>query len=112
MSKHEFGLMPCLPEKGKRYDAYTPEKYVLIAVEDDDLNEAIAQQECLCRIPCYWHTTDHLEHGLAYYGVTLIPPQSAELFCTALDGLPRMEKLCALFAEAARKECYIIHFGI
>ncbi len=27
MARHEFGIMPQPPEKGKRYDDYEPKKY-------------------------------------------------------------------------------------
>lgn len=37
MPEHNFGIMQTAPEKGKRFDNYTPEKYSCISVDDDDI---------------------------------------------------------------------------
>ena len=41
MAKHEFGIMQTAPQKGKRYDAYDPQKYNCITVDDDYLEDIV-----------------------------------------------------------------------
>jgi len=73
MAKHEFGIMPVAPQPGKRYDQYGPWKYGCISVDDDYLEGII---EKLTSIDFYWHTLSVKGKGLAYCGITLIPPSS------------------------------------
>ncbi len=37
-------------------------------------------------IKCYWHSIDRPEKGLAYHGVSLIPPESLNLFESNVSG--------------------------
>ena len=80
MAKHEFGIMPEAPRRGERYDRYEPEKYACISV-DDDYVEAITER--LTAIDFYWHTLSVKGKGLAYCGITLIPPSSLYAFIGA-----------------------------
>ena len=73
MLKHEFGIMPEKPESGQTFKEYEPETYDCITV-DDECVLAVAKR--MKRIKCYWHSLDRPEAGLAYYGITLIPPES------------------------------------
>ena len=34
MAKHEFGILPRDPRLGERYDAYEPERYGCVSVDD------------------------------------------------------------------------------
>lgn len=92
MPRHEFGIMQTNPKKKKRYDYYEPDKYDCISVDDDDL---LSLLKSLNEVKCYWHTLERTESGLAYYGITLIPPA-----------------LLALLTEAQKYNKYVIHFGI
>ncbi len=42
MAKHEFGIMQDAPQKGVRYDEYEPWKYNCISVNDDHLEDIVA----------------------------------------------------------------------
>ena len=73
MAMHEFGIMREIPQAGCRYDEYVPEKYDCISI-DDDIVEVFAKK--LLDVDMCWHTIDITEKGLAYFGITLIPPAS------------------------------------
>lgn len=107
MDGHEFGIMEHAPEAGKRYETYEPEKYHCIFVPD----ESIAALN-LEHIPCFWHGLDAPAQGLAYCGITLLPPESLEAFIRATEGNPDLAQLKTLLAQAHMKGQYIIHFGL
>ena len=109
MAAHEFGMMSQDPTPGTRYDEYEPEKYHCISVDDDwiePLSDKIAE------VPMYWHTLDRPERGLAYCGVTLIPPSSLPAVLSALDGREALAPLRALLRRAEAEERYVIHYGL
>lgn len=110
MTFHEFGVMKRAPAWEEMY-----EKYDLslcgetAAVEDDEVNTL---WEHFGSIPCFWHSLQRPTQGLAYTGITLIPPSSAK---NLLDRLPQQDQLCSLkgvLHSAWEKGCYVIHFGI
>ena len=109
MAKHEFGIMKQPPQKGLRYDAYEPEKYNCISV-DDDLIELLDPK--LTHMHAYWHSLDVPGKGLAYCGITLIPPESlADVLraCAETDGLQALE---LLLQQAQKEEKFVIHYGL
>ena len=55
MAKHEFGIMQEAPKHGHRYDEYQPQKYNCISVNDDYLEDIVAQFN---DIDFFWHTID------------------------------------------------------
>ena len=97
MAKHEFGIMTDAPQSGKRYDEYEPRKYDCISV-DDDYVEGIAEK--LGFIDFYWHTLSIKEKGLAYYGISLIPPCSLKAFIDVIDDIPELYELKGLLEKA------------
>jgi len=111
MPKHEFGLMPDTPKPKARYDEYEPEKYACIVV-DDELIEPILPD--LQAVDCFWHTRAVPGKGLAYYGVTLIPPSSTDALLAVLHGQNEngLAEWIVLAEEAKRREQFMIHFGI
>ncbi len=109
MPKHEFGIMQEAPAPGVRYDEYEPQRCRCIAVDDDVLLPFLRKFGVL---RCYWHTTACPEFGLAYYGITLIPPESLGGMCEIIAQQPQLSELTALLHEAAREQKYVIHFGI
>ena len=109
MPRHEFGIMPAPPGPGTRYDEYEPERYGCIPVEDDDLLPRLPRLDGLA---CFWHTPDRPGRGLAYCGVTLIPPEALAEFADALEGEPKLSALAALLDRARREGRYVIHFGL
>ena len=77
MARHEFGILEDAPQQGKRYDAYEPWAYDCISVDDDFLEGIV---ERFGQIEFYWHTLDVKARGIAYCGITLIPPDSIGAF--------------------------------
>lgn len=109
MAKHEFGILPRDPLPGERYDAYEPEKYGCVAVDDERLGPL---SDRLADVPMYWHTLDRPETGLAYCGVTLIPPASLPAFLAALEAAEAPPSLRALLERARTEGRFVIHFGL
>ncbi len=109
MAKHEFGIMSVAPEKDRRYDDYEPQKYNCISVEDDYLELVTSK---LNNIDFYWHTTDVKGKGLAYYGVTLIPPDSLKAVIDVVREVSVLAELKELSEKALKDNLWIIHFGL
>ena len=109
MAKHEFGIMQNAPEKGRRYDEYEPQKYNCISVDDDYLEAVVSK---LDDIDFYWHTTDIKGKGLAYCGVTLIPPKLIQAFANVINSIPELADLQTLCVHALKQNKWIIHFGL
>lgn len=111
MPKHEFGLMEKTPRLHARYDKYEPEKYRCLEIEDYDIEPLFMDVQ---EIPCFYHTRQKPGTGLAYCGITLIPPESAEAFLSVLHahGGDRFRPLIGLFERARDEGKYVIHFGI
>ena len=97
MAKHEFGIMKTAPPKGKIYDAYDPQKYNCITVDDIDF---------------YWHSLDVPGKGIAYCGITLIPPTSMQSFISVIYNFPELSELKALMQKAYTENKWMIHFGL
>lgn len=109
MARHEFGVMHTAPCKGKRYDTYEPQKYNCISVDDIFLENIDAD---LNNIDFYWHTTDVKGKGLAYCGITLIPPCSVNAFIDVINETHGLSELYELAKTALNENKWIIHFGI
>ena len=109
MAKHEFGIMDQAPQSGARYDAYEPGRYRCISVEDADLEHIVADFR---HIDCCWHSPDVKEKGLAYCGITLIPPSSLAAFADILQDHAALAPLKELALRAMRAGKWIIHFGL
>ncbi len=109
MAKHEFGIMPAPPQKGNRYDEYEPSKYNCISV-DDELVEVLDKETL--HIDFYHHTLDVKAKGLAYCGVTLIPPESLEKFIDIIKNNPMLCELKDLSETALNQKKWMIHFGL
>jgi len=109
---HEFCILPDDPQPEEKFE-YPPERRPNRAVVDDELlNEwAGRHQGALWAIPVYFESLRRPEKGLAWYGITLIPPESAPLFRDLLDR-PELAELAALLKRAAETNKYIIHYGI
>ena len=101
--------MPKAPRYGERYDRYEPEKYVCISV-DDDYVAAIADR--LTAIDFYWHTLSAKGGGLAYCGITLIPPSSHHAFIGVIEGDSHLSELKELLEKALDEDKWVIHYGL
>lgn len=111
MAKHEFGIMQKEPSPEERFDTYEPQKYNCITIHDDFIEPCMIDLQGL---DCYWHTLQKPGKGLAYYGITLIPPQSMDVLIRILTSQNRKEliPLITLINKAKENRKYIIHFGI
>ena len=108
MATHEFGIMYNDPKIGERFDSYMPEKYELIYVNDELIEPLL---DALNNIDFYWHTLDVLGKGLAYTGITLIPPESAKLFASIIED-DNLSQLKNLFIYASSHDKFVIHYGL
>lgn len=101
--------MNIAPEKGKRYDEYEPHKYNCISI-DDRIIENVDPK--LSNIDFYWHTLAVKGKGIAYCGVTLIPPESTQAFIDAVENVSGLSELRELLEKANKENKWIIHFGL
>ena len=109
MLTHEFGIMPKTPGPGERFDCYEPKKYRCVSVPDEAIETLLEAFRCG---KTYWHTLDRPELGLAYYGITLIPPETLDAYLAIVWKKPGLTELAALFVEAKSSDSFVIHFGI
>ena len=109
MAKHEFGIMMDAPQQGKRYDEYEPWKYTCISVDDAYLEGVV---ERLSSIDFYWHTLSVKGKGLAYYGVTLVPPCSLKAFIDVIADNSELSELKKLLEKALNNNKWVIHYGL
>ena len=109
MAKHEFGIMQNPPEPRKRYDKYEPQKYNCISVDDHYVENIAAH---LIHLDFYWHTLDIPAKGMAYTGITLIPPTSMQAFAAIIKDIKGLNELKDLLEKALSENKWIIHFGL
>lgn len=111
VAKHEFGIMLKEPAAIERFDTYEPQKYNCLTIDDDFIEPILVDLQDL---DCYGHTLQIPRKGLAYCGVTLIPPRPMDEFMRILASWKKTEyiPLLALLNEAKGNSRYIIHFGI
>ncbi len=109
MLRHAFGIMPDDLRPGIQYDEYEPDKYNCIFVEDESLLPILDE---LKEMKCYWHSIDRQKKGLAYHGVSLIPPESLNLFESIVSGKDNLQELQNLVSRAKSEKKNIIHFGV
>lgn len=111
MAKHEFGIMQNTPKPAERFDSSEPDKYNCITIDDDFIEEILIDLE---NINTYWHTLQVPGKGLAYCGITLIPPESMNKLIKILSSQINIEykPFIDLANQAKEENKYIIHFGI
>lgn len=80
-----------------------------ISVEDEYIESLLKE---LSVIPCYWHSLQQEERGLAYYGITIIPPRSLKDFISVIDSKTQFNELKDLLRKADNENKFVIHFGI
>ena len=106
---HEFGFMPDAPQSGERYDSYEPWKYDAISIHDEYIEPLLPR---LNTIDMFWHTVDVPGKGLAYCGITLIPPAAYPEVLEIIRSETELKVLTALIERASEEEKYVIHFGL
>lgn len=111
MAYHHFGIMQKAPAAADYYCDFEPEKYNCIAVIDDDLDIALARIQA-DSLDTYWHKLSNPHKGLAYCGITLIPPASHCTFIDALEGIAALDPLKVMLMQAETENKFVIHFGV
>ena len=109
MTKHEFGIMQNDPKPRKRYDEYEPQKYNCISVDDYYIENIGTRLNC---VDFYWHTLDMPAKGIAYTGITLIPPTSVQMFIAIIKDIDGLNELKGLLEKAVSENKWVIHFGL
>lgn len=110
---HEFGIIDDITEQS--YQDYIPEKFNCIEVADDNILKITSS---LSLLKTYFHSLDCPEYGLAYYGTTLIPPESLANFLDIIlsaDNLKKQEDIHNLskkIIQAKKENKFMIHYGI
>ncbi|WP_223587550.1 short-chain dehydrogenase [Neobacillus bataviensis] len=114
MPVHEFGIIDNI-ENVKRNIGYEPQKYNCISVDDEII---IQLSEHLSSMRTYFHSLERPEFGLAYWGITIIPPESLLMFydvstsSTIYKNLTELNQLASKIIKAKEENKYMIHFGI
>lgn len=110
---HEFGIIPELTEIS--YEEHAPKKYHCISVDDAHVQVLLP---ALFLIKTYFDSFDRPEYGLAYYGTTIIPPESLSSFLDIVLSAKNLKKyediiaLSKIIIQAKRENKYMIHYGI
>lgn len=111
---HEFGIIDDFTSQ-KNYEDYTPEKYHCISVDDDIISSL---NRNLSIMKTYFHTVKNQEHGLAHYGITIIPPESLAIFYETVTSskffrkYDELNELASKIVQAAAEQKYMIHYGV
>jgi len=111
---HEFGILHDF-DKQKIYRDYEPQKYHCISIDDDIIGKLVEQ---LSIIKTYFHSFTRPNDGLAYWGITIIPPESLSLFYEVVTSFNyimksnELQELALIIMQAMEEKQYLIHFGI
>ena len=111
---HNFGIIKEIDFK-KNYSDYTPQKYDCISVDDEFINSIAGK---LSIMKTYFHSYERPDFGLAYYGVTIIPPDSLSLFYDIVvssadfKDTKELSILAKKILEATNEQQYMIHYGV
>ncbi|RDU37830.1 short-chain dehydrogenase [Neobacillus piezotolerans] len=111
---HEFGIIDVFDKQGN-YQEYNPDTYNCISVHDDII-ASMANE--LAGMKTYFHSLDRPEFGLAYCGITIIPPDSLSLFYDVVSASRYFKKstnlaeLAAKIIQASKEKKYMIHYGV
>ncbi|MCP3742770.1 short-chain dehydrogenase [Rossellomorea sp. BNER] len=111
---HKFGILDDFDNK-KKYINYEPDKYNSISVDDAIINSV---NEHLSIMKTYFHSFNRPEFGLAYFGITIIPPESLSLFFYVVTSSGDFKKsfelneLASKILQAIEEKKYMIHFGV
>lgn len=111
---HQFGIIDHFDDQ-KKYNDYTPHTYKCISVDDDIINRL---HRDISNMKTYFHSFNRPELGLAYYGITIIPPESLALFYDAVESSrdfkssKELSGLASKILEATEEKKYMIHYGV
>ncbi|PDY43822.1 short-chain dehydrogenase [Bacillus pseudomycoides] len=111
---HEFGLINDINDQ-RTYESYTPDVYNCISIDDDIIENLL---KSLSTMKTYFRSLKRPEYGLAYSGITIIPPESLSQFLDAVISCKDMKQsvdlneLAKKIIQAKEENKYMIHFGI
>ncbi|MBS6311254.1 MAG: hypothetical protein KH842_08510 [Firmicutes bacterium] len=77
---------------------------------DDAYLEGVVER--LTSIDFYWHTLSVKGKGLAYCGVTLVPPCSLKAFIDVVADNSELSELKKLLEKALSNNKWVIHYGL
>ncbi|WP_455528367.1 hypothetical protein, partial [Huintestinicola sp.] len=63
-------------------------------------------------IDFYWHSLDNPRKGIAYCGITLIPPSSMQAFISVIENYSELSELNILLQKAYSDNKWVIHYGL
>lgn len=111
---HKFGIIDNI-DCEKNIINYQPLKYNCISVDDDII---LSLNEQLSIIKTYFHSLERPEFGFAYYGFTIIPPESLSLFYDVVTSSRfhkksiELNELAKKIIQAKEEKKYMIHYGV
>ncbi|ENQ3106730.1 hypothetical protein SAMN04488168_15112 [Bacillus sp. 491mf] len=111
---HDFGIIDDFDHQGN-YNDYTPEKYHCVSVDDDIISSL---NEHLSIMKTYFHSFKRPECGLAYWGITIIPPESLSMFYEVVTSSryfknsDELNELASKIVQATEGQKYMIHYGV
>ncbi|GLC89919.1 short-chain dehydrogenase [Lysinibacillus piscis] len=108
---HEFGILHDI-DKQKNYITYEPEKYHCLAIHADLIDSLTT---AFSTLNTYSHSLNRPALGLAYHGITIIPPESLTTFYNMIaesNDKHLLQDLMQLILQAIQEQQYMIHFGI
>ncbi|MGG0724906.1 short-chain dehydrogenase [Bacillus mycoides] len=111
---HDFGIIDDFNYQ-KNYNDYTPEKYHCVSIDDDIISSF---NQHLSIMKTYFHTFKNPEYGLAYWGITIIPPESLSIFYEAVTSSRyfkdsvELTELASKIVQATAEQKYMIHYGV
>ena len=80
-----------------------------MVVDDQFIEPLLPEFE---RLNLFWHTLDVPGSGLAYCGITLIPPESLVRFASLVGNNAALADFRQLLLEAKERHQFVIHFGL
>lgn len=114
MPVHEFGIIDNIDFEKNQIN-YEPLKYNCISVDDAIILSLKGQ---LSIIKTYFHSLERPEFGFAYYGITIIPPESLSLFYDVVTSSrfhkksDQINELAIKIIQAKEEKKYMIHYGV
>lgn len=114
MSEHEFGIIDNIATVKSDIE-YEPHKYNCISVDEEIIYHL---KEHLTILKTYFHSLNRPEFGLAYWGITIIPPESVSLFYDLVTSSllfkksPELIELAAKILQAKEEKKYMVHYGV
>jgi hypothetical protein len=105
---HDFGI---ITDDKIEYKDYEPAKYGCVEVDEDALDNIAIQFK---DIDTFWHSRLRPNYGLAYWGITLIPPRSLGAFKAIFEATENLAfaEVVTVINNAIAQNKWVIHFGV